>query len=82
MQCVQVVNGFLQIAAQTPDCAYYLVEPGESLGLQSVFDPLWLSENGGSELLQQMFMLGMKLVLIPFIAAYMYGVLLGFVDRN
>lgn len=78
MQCVQpTVEGYLRIAEQTSDCALYVVQAGESIGLQSVFDPLWLVANGGSELLQEMFSLGLNLVLIPFIAAYMLGELLG-----
>ena len=78
MQCVAFTEeGYLRMAEQTPDCALYVVQAGESIGLQSVFDPLWLVSNGGSELLQQMFQLGLHMVLIPFIAAYMLGELLG-----
>ncbi len=78
MQCVQATQeGYLRIVEQSPDCALFVVQAGESIGLQSVFDPLWLVANGGSELLQQMFQLGLNVVLIPFIAAYMFGELLG-----
>ena len=84
MQCVQAsADGFLQIAQQgAADCQFYLIQAGETFGWQSLFDPSWLTENGGADLLQQMFMLGLKLVVVPFIAAFFFGELLDFVNRD
>lgn len=84
MQCVQQTSeGFLQVAQQAAsDCQLYVIQAGESLSMQSIFDPLWLTSNGGSELLRHCFWSGFNLVIAAYLAAFAYGVLINMFDSK
>lgn len=81
MQCLQLVSDGVYQAVSASSCTYYAASSSE-LTAASLFDPSWVVANGGSELLQTMFYLGLSSVLIPFLAALSFGMVIGFIRHH
>lgn len=84
MQCVQqTAEGFLQVVqASGTDCKLYVIQAGESLSMQSIFDPGWLTSNGGEELLRHCFWSGFSTVMLCYVVAFAYGSVINFIDSR
>ena len=71
MQCVAPdISGIIHTVSDAAvTCQYYLVQNTDT-GFTGVFDPNWVLDNGGVDVLRQFYWLGFSLPIIAFLCAW------------
>jgi hypothetical protein len=83
MQCVAVdSNGVLSVVTDAATtCQYYLLQPTDS-AFFGIFDPNWVINNGGTDVLQHFFFVGFSIPMIAYLTAWGFGELISMFNDN